>query len=175
VNSPASDTIEVPAPRCAARRRPTPRARSLGDTVCPVWVFATGGVLVEASPNASAQGDVAQARARAALAAHLAGASVPGWRVTAAPLAHGAAYAVSPRRRETLASRWGLPPWLARVAEHVAVGESDKGIADALELPLRTVRTAVTRIYARLRVSSRVAVAHYALAQGIDLPRRGRR
>ena len=51
-----------------------------------------------------------------------------------------------------------LPPSLARVADAVARGLSDKEIAAEIGAPLATVRTYVRRVYSRLGVHSRVAL-----------------
>jgi DNA-binding NarL/FixJ family response regulator len=52
-----------------------------------------------------------------------------------------------------------LPPSLARVADLLVQGMSDKEVARSLGLSARTVRTFVSRIYARLGVSSRIQLA----------------
>lgn len=48
-----------------------------------------------------------------------------------------------------------LPPALRAVAEALALGLSDKEIAEQLDKPLATVRTYVTRVFRRLNVSNR--------------------
>jgi hypothetical protein len=48
-----------------------------------------------------------------------------------------------------------LPPSLRRVAELLALGHSDKEIADLLEMPLTTARTYVARVLKRLESTSR--------------------
>jgi DNA-binding CsgD family transcriptional regulator len=57
-----------------------------------------------------------------------------------------------------LGPRPPLPPKLARVAQAVAAGLSDKEIALHLELPLSTVRTYVQRIYSKLSVHNRASL-----------------
>ena len=52
-----------------------------------------------------------------------------------------------------------LPASLARVAERVAGGLTDKEISIELGMPLSTVRTYVQRIYRRLGVTNRVALS----------------
>jgi DNA-binding NarL/FixJ family response regulator len=52
-----------------------------------------------------------------------------------------------------------LPPSLARVADHVVRGASDKEIATELGASISTIRTYVRRIYERLGVRSRVQLA----------------
>lgn len=52
-----------------------------------------------------------------------------------------------------------LPPSLARVADEIARGLTDKEIAQTLGMSVATVRTYVQRIYARLGVHSRVELA----------------
>jgi DNA-binding NarL/FixJ family response regulator len=143
--------------------------RMLHDARRPVWIFAGACQFVDATEAAASLGAGAQGQARAALRAHLTGEAAPGWRVLAVPLASASLYAVYPRRRALLESGWGLPEWLIPVAERLAAGQSDKCIAAALSIPHTTVRTAVARIYARLRISSRVAVAHYAVTRGLAL------
>ena len=71
-----------------------------------------------------------------------------------------------------------LPRALQRVAHEIAKGASDKDIAVSLDMPLSTVRTYVTRILARLEVTSRRELmkgphgrgAHQALAARVRQP-----
>jgi hypothetical protein len=65
-------------------------------------------------------------------------------------------FLVIPRARPVEQPAVRLPPSLARVADLAAQGLVDKEIAEALDMPLRTVRTFMARIYARLGVSNRV-------------------
>jgi len=76
--------------------------------------------------------------------------------VTALPTRRGTPFELvfpfGPSSADPLA---GLPPFLRRTGDHLVGGASDKEIAVALAMPLATVRTYVTRIYARLGVRSR--------------------
>lgn len=60
--------------------------------------------------------------------------------------------------RDPPAAPLKLPPSLARVAALAAQGLSDKEIANALAMPLPTVRTYVRRIYVALGVNHRIAL-----------------
>lgn len=80
-----------------------------------------------------------------------------------------------------------LPPALARVAELLASGLSDKEIADRVGLSLSTVRTYVARVYDRLGVHGRTQISMRSFeqrpaacssesghSQGPNVPGRGR-
>ena len=53
----------------------------------------------------------------------------------------------------------GLTPTEERVAELVAEGRSNKEVADALFVTVRTVEANLTRIYAKLGIRSRTELA----------------
>ena len=53
----------------------------------------------------------------------------------------------------------GLTPTEARVAELVAAGRSNKEVADALFVTVRTVEANLTRVYAKLGIRSRTELA----------------
>lgn len=53
----------------------------------------------------------------------------------------------------------GLTPTEERVADLVAAGRSNKEVADALFVSVRTVEANLTRIYAKLAIRSRTELA----------------
>ena len=63
-------------------------------------------------------------------------------------------------------------PWRAarEILRHVAQGLTNKGIARALDISHETVKLHVRRILAKLKVSSRVEAAVYAVEQGVVAP-----
>ena len=78
------------------------------------------------------------------------------------PRAAGIAIGAGPATSPILES---LPPALARVAELLMMGLSDKEIARCTELTVSSVRTYTARIYRRLGVSGRQEVLALALAE----------
>lgn len=66
-----------------------------------------------------------------------------------------------------LAPRWvrrlGLPPRLTQIAASLALGESDREIAERFDLSLHTVRSYTKQLYRRLDRASRVQVAAHVL------------
>jgi NarL family two-component system response regulator LiaR len=53
------------------------------------------------------------------------------------------------------------------ILRHVAMGKTNQEIADELVVSERTIRTHITNILAKLRLSNRTQAALYALRQGI--------
>lgn len=162
--------------RAAAELREAARALGLGRGSPDRLVLA-----LEAMPHpallVTASGRVAFANAEARR--QLAG--EPPWLATALARPDGLAR-VAPLRVGRVALRLvvptprfpasidvaslGLPPRLAQVAGELLLGRADKEIAEALGMPLATVRTYVARIYARLGVQSRVGLFWLARERG---------
>jgi DNA-binding CsgD family transcriptional regulator len=64
----------------------------------------------------------------------------------------------------------GLTPTEQRVADLVAEGRSNKEVADALFVSVRTVEANLTRVYAKLGIRSRTELAASRATSG-DTPR----
>lgn len=117
----------------------------------PIWLLTKRGTIAYANTHARALGRDPGSAARAA-----AGRADPRFAVSRVTISGDALHLVI-GRVGTLRS--DLPPSLARVADGIARGLTDKQIADDLEVPISTVRTYVRRCYERLGVHNRVELA----------------
>jgi hypothetical protein len=118
----------------------------------PTWLMTARGSIVHA--NATARRGGREARERATRAAQRAD-HEPWFAVSRIEIDGDPLTLVIDRAPHVHV----LPRSLSRVAEGIANGSTDKEIALALNIPIATVRTYVQRIYRRLNVHSRVALA----------------
>lgn len=144
---------------------------ALGEDDRPGWVIDLHGHVLHANP--AARGACPPPFGWAAVADEFttgrrSGASPTDWSVVALQGPTRTLLLVRGPRAMKLRAAWPLPAWLLPFAMRMAGGQSDKLISDELDVSLRTVRTAATRIYLRLGVHSRAELV--ALARDRALP-----
>jgi DNA-binding CsgD family transcriptional regulator/PAS domain-containing protein len=151
----------VPAARDAMKAAELTRfGRATSDTIQvlldasdqPIWLLTTRGTVVFANATACELG------ADGARAARRAAGHPDDARFSISRLSIGGESLAMIVGRTSLPSRH-LSPSLARVADRVAAGLSDKQIAGELDASLDTIRTYVQRIYRQLGVHNRVQLA----------------
>jgi DNA-binding CsgD family transcriptional regulator len=133
------------------------------DSFCePAWLFLRKGAVLWA--NAAAR-RLSRDELLAAMRAAGEPVAEPEWTVSRLAIGSDGVTLVVGRPAAAMESRPRLPPALARVADAIARGWSDKEMAANWDVPLSTVRTYVHRTYQRLGVHGRVELARLWLAE----------
>lgn len=134
-----------------ARAEPEALQAILESLDQPVWILTPRGFVVHMNRAARTLG-----REHRAAAARVATTREGDARFAVSRVSIGGDFLALVIGRFVAGDAVTLPPSLARIADRIAAGKSDKEIAQELDVPLATVRTYVRRIYARLRVHNRV-------------------